>query len=265
MKLLFQADDFGLTEGTALGIGACVKSGLVRNTGLFVNMPATDMAVELMSRHPEVCLGLDINLVAGRPVSDPGRVARLLNEDGCFLSSRQVAAKGRVTKREGLITHFEQEPYPYDEIYHEIERQVLRFRELVGKWPGYLHPHSLMTPMTHQVMREIAGAYDLKYTLDLWPRQGLAEFEMPWTAQRDFSWDVQLATDVEQEVLSRLPSLQEREAVLLICHPGYADMELFRYSSFTGIRMRDMEMARSAALRALIDRLGVKQVTYDDF
>lgn len=121
-----------------------------------------------------------------------------------------------------------------------------------------------MTPGTHRVMREIAAAYGLKYTLDLWARQGIEPFEMPWTAQRDFSWDAQLAVNVEREVESAFSALQEKETVLLCCHPGYVDMELFRCSSFTGIRMRDMEMASSARILGLIDRLGIEQITYED-
>ena len=35
MKLLFQADDFGLTESTACGILKGIREGVIRNTGLF--------------------------------------------------------------------------------------------------------------------------------------------------------------------------------------------------------------------------------------
>lgn len=265
MKLLFQADDFGLTEGVVLGIERCVKSGLIRNTGLFVNMPATNMAVDVISRYPKVCLGLDVNLTAGKPVSNAKDVPCLVGEDGSFLSSGQVIGRGRVTKRVGLITYFEEEPYSYEETYHEVEQQVLRFKALVGRLPSYLHPHSLMTPGTHRVMKEIAEVYGLKYTLDLWNRQGLEQLEVPYATRRGFSWEAQMATDVEGAVCTALPTLQGNKRILLICHPGYVDADLFRHSSFTAIRMRDMEMASSKQLLEVIHRLGIEQITYEDF
>ena len=36
--LLFQSDDYGITNGVSDGILYGIKNGVVRNTGLFVNM-----------------------------------------------------------------------------------------------------------------------------------------------------------------------------------------------------------------------------------
>ena len=39
MKLLTQSDDYGFTRGVTCGILDAIENGVVRNTGLFVNMP----------------------------------------------------------------------------------------------------------------------------------------------------------------------------------------------------------------------------------
>ena len=44
MKLLTQSDDYGFTRGVTCGILDAIENGVVRNTGLFVNMPESEHA-----------------------------------------------------------------------------------------------------------------------------------------------------------------------------------------------------------------------------
>ena len=39
MKLLVQGDDYGFTKGVTYGILDAIDNGILRNTGLFANMP----------------------------------------------------------------------------------------------------------------------------------------------------------------------------------------------------------------------------------
>ena len=71
MKLIIQSDDLGITEAVSCGIARAAREGAITCTGLFSNMPAAPFAVELMKPYPQICLGEDINLVAGRPCADP--------------------------------------------------------------------------------------------------------------------------------------------------------------------------------------------------
>ena len=80
MKLIVQSDDLGITEAVSCGIERGIRDGVVTCTGLFSNMPAAEFAVNLIRPYPNVCLGQDINLVAGRPVSDPADIPSLVQE-----------------------------------------------------------------------------------------------------------------------------------------------------------------------------------------
>ena len=62
---------------------------MIRCTGLFVNMPSSEDAAKMIADYPEVCLGIDINLVAGKPVSDPAKVPSLIKVNGYFYDSRE--------------------------------------------------------------------------------------------------------------------------------------------------------------------------------
>ena len=86
-KILFQGDDFGFTRGVTLGIVDSIDRGVLRNTGLFANMPSAEFAVSFMKDRPQACFGIDFNLVAGPSVSDPKDIPHLVVENGNFLKS----------------------------------------------------------------------------------------------------------------------------------------------------------------------------------
>ena len=79
MKLIIQSDDLGITEAVSCGIAVQQE----RSNYLYrivSNMPAAPFAVELMKPYPQICLGEDINLVAGRPCADPEKVPSLVQK-----------------------------------------------------------------------------------------------------------------------------------------------------------------------------------------
>ncbi len=48
MKLLVQASDFGFTRASVYGVIDSIELGLVRNVGLFTNMPVSQWAVDMI-------------------------------------------------------------------------------------------------------------------------------------------------------------------------------------------------------------------------
>ena len=39
IQLLVQSDDYGITPGVSAGIREGIQNGIIRNTGIFINMP----------------------------------------------------------------------------------------------------------------------------------------------------------------------------------------------------------------------------------
>ena len=62
MKLLVQSDDYGITRAVSRGIIHGIKNGVIRNTGLFANMPWSEECVDTplfindLLRHRPECL-----------------------------------------------------------------------------------------------------------------------------------------------------------------------------------------------------------------
>ena len=80
------ADDFGLSPGVNHGIVEAYEKGIVTTAALLANRPGFDDAVHRLKEHPGLAIGLHISLTLGRPVSRPGDVPTLVQQDGELLS-----------------------------------------------------------------------------------------------------------------------------------------------------------------------------------
>ena len=162
MKRLFvQSDDYGFTRGIVDGTIHAIKNGIVRNTGIFINMPCAEYAVERIKEVPDVCFGIDINLLAGYPVTDPKLIPHLVNPDGHFKSSRQLLKECKLLSVDKFIYHFEVDPFIYEETLLETENQVKKFIEMVGRKPEYVNSHSIMTLNSEAAGKAIQEKYEI--------------------------------------------------------------------------------------------------------
>lgn len=264
MKLLIQSDDFGITFGVTDGIVHGIKNGLIKNTGLFVNMESSEYAASLIKEYPEVCFGLDINFVTGKPVSPREQVPALVDENGDFIKSTVIHAQNNKIGDEGFATIFEDDPYPFEQVLIETESQVNRFLELVGRKPDYLHGHSLITPNIMRAFRLIARKYELKISFDMLKESNAFYLPTPWNIKPLFTLEKQMETDVEQLVLNSLPSILEHDLSVIICHAGFVDDDLFNYSTYTLIRNKDLSMVTSTAIHNWLRENNVELITYRD-
>lgn len=262
MKLLFQADDFGLTESTACGILKGIREGVIRNTGLFVNMPASEHAAELIKDVKSVCLGIDFNLVAGKPVSDPTLVPSLVDEMGDFIPSGERMKKMKRSS-DSVVADFEIDPYPYDETVLEIENQLKKFIKLMGRKPGYLHGHSLITGNIIKAINAMSEKYDIPVSFNVWKENELYCLPCDWTP-KPFPIEEQLKVNVEENLMHVLPQALDHELNAFICHAGFVEEDLFKYSSYTIIRIKDLAAATSPDVKKFIDENNIELITYDD-
>jgi predicted glycoside hydrolase/deacetylase ChbG (UPF0249 family) len=84
LTVIVTADDLGLSEGVTRGILEAHRRGVVRSTSLIVTYPCAEEAATLARAEPDLEVGLHIDLVGGRPVSDPASVPTICDEDGSF-------------------------------------------------------------------------------------------------------------------------------------------------------------------------------------
>lgn len=115
-RLLLQSDDYGITHGVSAGILRVIQDGVIRNTGMFVNMESSKEAADLI-KDRDVCLGIDINYVAGKPITDPKKVPHLVDENGYFHTSRRILKRRSWKGWRGLSIIFQLIPFLMKRFY----------------------------------------------------------------------------------------------------------------------------------------------------
>lgn len=268
MKLLTQGDDFGFTRGVTLGIVDSIDRGVLRNTGLFANMPSAPFAVSFMKDRPFACFGIDFNIVAGPSCADPAKIPHLVDENGLFIRSG-LRVRSEVYKTpEGRA-----EMFPVDEVYTELRAQFDKFVEMTGKKPGYVHPHSIQPETYLECIRRIAAEENVPFSHDIRFAKGFREMRDCPAAQKKstkaskgkvFDPAEQLSKNTTQIIMECADWLAEGEYAGIGGHPGYVDGELMKWTTLSLERMRDAEAMMSEEVRNWVDSNNIELITYYD-
>jgi hypothetical protein len=262
MKLLVQGDDFGFTKGVTAGIIDAIDNGILRNTGLFTNMPEAKNAVKYMADRPHVCFGIDFNIVSGRPVSDPKDVPHLVDENGEFIRSVERLKAPRYKTEEGR-----REMFPADEVNREIKAQYDRFIELAGKKPGYLHGHSLQHEHYMEAIYALSDETGIPYSHRIQESKGfstLQEFRKFDLTKKNTDLLSQLDKKPLDDFMEHADYFLTKEYVSIGGHPGFVDAELLTLTTLSLERIRDNEMMTSDRMKNWVRENNVELITYYD-
>lgn len=254
-KLLIQADDYGITRAAAQGILHGIREGVVRNTGLFANMPWTDECVEWIRPYTDrIGFGIDLNASTGSSLLGHEKLPVLTHEDGSFLTSRENRA---LDTDENNHDHLN-----YDEVYAEFDAQIQKYIELMGKKPDYIHNHAYGTKTTMQVTRDLVEKYNVPYSVEFQDRPSTAACDMSWYGFG--SAEDQLKGRLKEYLLTDEAGFLKKEYGFLVTHCGYCDAELFRLSSFNACRMADLDALTSSDVKQWIRDNHIELITYKD-
>ncbi|MBQ6489586.1 MAG: ChbG/HpnK family deacetylase [Solobacterium sp.] len=270
MKLIVTADDFAITFAGADGVIHAATYGCLTETGLFSNSPAAEYGVKrLLSECPDFCLGQDINLVTGRPLSDPERIPSLVDEEGNF----------RKSGYHRMLDKTNPNHIPYEEAYIETEAQILKFIDLVGKKPAYLNGHSYGCENTHKAFKDLAVKYEIPVLSEVLAKCNIpgGMDTAPWNAvttmDANGKWDFSPATQLDRDPLKFFTegkleylnkALEEDGIAHIHTHTGFVDRDLVRLSSFNLIRMMEADFVTSSELNNWIKENNVELISVRD-
>lgn len=240
--LIVNADDFGRTAGINSGVLEAHRGGIVTSATLMVGFPAAAEVADRLAEHRELGVGLHVTLTGGTPPLLPaGEVPSLVDD------------AGRLPREPSGLAGAEP-----DDVSSEIREQVRVFRELTGRPPTHLdgHHHCHRLPVVLDAVIEIAGELGLPVRAAS-PKVGerLRAAGIPTT-------DAFLASFYgEEATLTGLLQLMEAagEGVTeIMCHPGRADDELRRDSSYVEEREREIEVLTHPEVAAAVRDLGLR-------
>ena len=114
MRLIIEADDFGLSKSISDGIVDGINGGYITSTNIMANMPFAKYAVEKAMENYIKSVGLHFNLTIGQPLT---KNSLLTDENGVFLYNKKQIENPNLT---------------YESVYAEMMAQIKQI-EKFGK------------------------------------------------------------------------------------------------------------------------------------
>jgi len=296
MKLIFNADDYGITDAVSAAICDLMLNGAVlKSTTVMINLlsrEALAMAKDTLSKRGGLSFGLHFNLVNGRPVAPADKIATLVNlENGEFL------------KFKDLVLSLAAEKVDPAHIETEFNAQMALFCESFGFSPSHVDSHKHMHSMPqifNIVVKNIAkyGVSRLRMTenipaSELFISQGIEKSLMDDHFKKAFAGRapgykmselIPASADGGKIKFPELffgtysvgklsPEVFESEAAAhaqknaiaeYMVHPGSSDAALEKLSSLLKPREVERDALASPGLAGAVKRLGIEIISFND-
>ena len=127
-KIIITADDYGMSKAVNSAIEEGIGAGIITATNVMVNMPFYQEAVKLKEISSSISVGIHWTLSCGKPVSDPRKIASLVDSDGYFFSYPEF----RRRLRKGYIKQ--------EDVCEELTAQYNKYISILGV-PDYWNSH----------------------------------------------------------------------------------------------------------------------------
>lgn len=230
MKLILNADDFGLSRGVNFGIIDAMHYGIVRSATLMASGPAFDHAVELGKRNESLGIGIHLTLTWGYPLVSGHKT--LVDEQGKFHNLAYVESHTDCL-----------DPV---EIQKEFAAQIEKVMAS-GIVPTHLdsHHHVHMLPDYQGVIAAVAGQYSL-----------------PYRGTKAFTADF-YGTGLTFEKLRKiLEAYQGQDPLEVMCHPAYLDPGLQQESSYNLSRVQEYSILTASETLEYIKEKKIELINY---
>lgn len=231
MKLIVNADDFGLSRGVNYAIVDAYSQGVVRSATLMAAGNAFAHAVKLKKEYPDLGVGVHLTLTTGYPLLSGHKT--LVDETGRFHSATYV---------EDHTDRLDEE-----ELFREFSAQIEKVIEH-GIMPTHLdsHHHVHILPKCAKVVDKLAEKYGL-----------------PYRKEAFFSWLFYGEELTLDDMISILEKHKEAEFLEVMSHPGYVDHDLYQRSKYHLARIREYHILTDPRLQEYIEKKQIELINYE--
>ncbi len=152
LKIIFNADDFGISRGVNAAIIKAHTEGILNSASLMINQEFATEAVEAAKKMPKLEIGLHLNLTNETPAANPQNIPLLVGADGklkngfvnllllSYLHPRKFAKQAEI----------------------EIRAQVQKYL-ITGLKMAHIdgHRHVHLIPAVFKIVRKIMAEYNV--------------------------------------------------------------------------------------------------------
>ncbi|WP_027178389.1 ChbG/HpnK family deacetylase [Maridesulfovibrio bastinii] len=277
MLVVINVDDLGLHPAVRRAVEKLHNAGVVTSSTVLANGPDLGEALLLQERCPELGLGVHMNLLRGRPISNPQDIDSLVDEDGLLLGNYSSLLlkylSGRVSMKHIEAEWSAQIEYLLD---HKVRITHLDSEKHIHAWPGLF---------------SLAGRLARKYGVS-WVRKpfehtplsrfdkgmlrtrflqvclaGNKSFEIP--AKADSVWGIgDQGNRLNPDLFAGYIKKYTPKVIEIVCHPGYEDPgDGPLPAEFGPLRVRGQWKAEFDALEGkgwldLFQKIGATPVNY---
>lgn len=235
MKVIVNADDFGLTKGGNDAIIKCYKEGILTSTTLMATTLFTEDAIQKAKENPGLGVGVHMVLTTQKPILDTHK--NIVNEDGEFHWKMDTI----------------DETIDLEEVYQEWDAQIASIVKHLDITHLDSHHHAHLHPQLDGVVQRLSEKYNVPY------RSSKTKLPKEVFCDGGFYKD-----GVTKEYILNLFDKKEHEVVDIMTHPAYVDDYLLSISSYATWRKDELDILSDPELRVKADEMGIELISYRD-
>jgi predicted glycoside hydrolase/deacetylase ChbG (UPF0249 family) len=159
MKLIVNADDFGINRIVSDQIIELISKGKVTSTSIIANGPDTQRALKQLPLRSDYSFGVHLNLTEFQPLTPSvadGSLSVLLDNNNCF-AGEEVLRKAKLSQEtmESIFT----------ELCLQVER-VLAYGIKISHFDSHHHVHTI--PRLFLILKRLQKKYKIRKVRNTW-------------------------------------------------------------------------------------------------
>ncbi len=244
MKLIVNADDFGVSPAVNYGILHCFKEGIVTSTTLLVNQEGFEHAVSLHKQY-NIPTGIHLTLTFGKPILKNS--ITLADENGNF--HKQTFFWNNVQN------------YNKEEIKKEFIAQIekaLKNGVKISHLDSHHHVHT--SDYIKEIFFEVAKMYNFPFRPK---REWNNSFSILGKEERLHFNDSFFDKGASLENIKDILNKYEGKTLELMCHPSFGDNILKNNSSYFDKRFDELSILTSTELKKFISDNNIYLINYN--
>ncbi|MDR2772202.1 MAG: chitin disaccharide deacetylase [Elusimicrobiota bacterium] len=247
MKLIVNADDFGLSKAVNLGVVKAFTDGIVRSTTIMSNMTGFINAAALSNEYTGLGVGIHFVMTSGKAID--GAKKTLTDKNGDFFNQGE------------FFNRLKNNQIDFAEMETELRAQLKQVLS-TGINPTHFdsHHHFHLQKGAFEVVKKLADENNLPI------RIGKKEpFAKNYTGLRStdyFSLDFYGLNLKADDLIALLEKYKGAESLELMVHPAYIDQTLVIMSSYTVARTQELDILTSPQIKDYIQQQNIELINF---